>query len=389
MFEDILMYLNPVQDELAEIAASHWGMQLQVHSSTGIPCDWDDFQIAFFSVEETRNSIHSSGFSSGPDNVRRAFYSLYPPGKNITILDLGHISQGASPKDTYVAMRKTMDCLLKKNKIVFILGAHKDLIYTQFTGYQEMEQTVNMVCLSHTMDISPGEEELRSDNYMGSIIMHQPNFLFNLSVYGYQEYYVSPAKLSLMEKLYFDFYRLGSFRDNPRHAEPVIRTGDIVTIDLGSLKHSDFPAQYEPLPNGFTSEEICLLARYAGMNDKLSSIGIYEYNALSDKKALGAGLISQILWYVTEGILNRKNDFPSRSSEDYLRFHVMLDEGKHEINFYKSRKSGRWWMEVPYPPQKGIKFERHTLVPCSEEDYKDALKNIIPDRWLLAYNKLF
>jgi hypothetical protein len=46
-------------------------------------------------------------------------------------------------------------------------------------------------------------------------------------------------------------------------------------------------------------------------------------------------------------------------------------------------------MEVPYPPQKGIKFERHTLVPCSEEDYKDALKNIIPDRWLLAYNKLF
>ncbi len=32
-----------------------------------------------------------------------------------------------------------------------------------------------------------------------------------------------------------------------------------------------------PSPNGFYGEEICQMARYAGMSTKLTSFGIYDY----------------------------------------------------------------------------------------------------------------
>ena len=67
----------------------------------------------------------------------------------------------------------------------------------------------------------------------------------------------------------------------------------------------------------------------------------------------------------------------------------LFASNKYEINFYKSNKSDRWWMEVPYPPDKNLKFERHTLIPCSYKDYEIACKDEIPDRWWQTYQKLY
>ncbi|MCX8081485.1 MAG: arginase [Bacteroidia bacterium] len=391
MFEDISFFLKPTDTSLANLAESSWGEQLLIHTeNSGLGFDEQEFDMAMVVVEESRNAPGlESGFLSAGQKIREYLYRMFPPDKNIRLLDLGDIHEGHEPKDTYFALRKVIDLMVRKNKFLFIIGSHKDLIYSQFAGYQDLEQTVNMVCLSHVVDISLEEAPLQRDNFLTSVILHQPNYLFNLSIYGMQEYYVNPKKLNLIDKLFFEAYRLGEFRDNPRNAEPIIRSADLLTIDLGAMKYSDFPAQYVPMPNGFTSEEICLLARYGGISDKLSTLGIYEYNGLKDTMGLGASLISQIIWCAMDGYRFRKNDFPSRSSDDYMQYHVLLEDGKYEINFYKSKKSGRWWMEVPYPPQKGIKFERHTLIPCSEEDYQLASKNEVPLRWLLTYNKLF
>jgi hypothetical protein len=65
-----------------------------------------------------------------------------------------------------------------------------------------------------------------------------------------------------------------------------------------------------------------------------------------------------------------------------------LDDFKDEVIFYKSNKSERWWMEVPYPPQAGSKYERHHLVPCDMQDYEQAMKNEIPNLWWKTYQKL-
>ena len=55
---------------------------------------------------------------------------------------------------------------------------------------------------------------------------------------------------------------------------------------------------------------------------------------------------------------------------------------------YKSDKSGRWWMEVPYPNSENLKFQRHLLVPCTYEVYQDAVKSDMPNLWWKTYQKL-
>ena len=71
-----------------------------------------------------------------------------------------------------------------------------------------------------------------------------------------------------------------------------------------------------------------------------------------------------------------------------MKFTVHLDDFKDEVIFYKSDKSDRWWMEVPYPAQKGSAYDRHHIVPCDKTDYDRAMKNEMPDLWWKTYQKL-
>jgi len=73
---------------------------------------------------------------------------------------------------------------------------------------------------------------------------------------------------------------------------------------------------------------------------------------------------------------------------DYKKFTVVMEESNNELVFFKSNKSSRWWMEVPFPPNNETKYERHYLVPCNKEDYENAMKNELPNLWWKTYQKL-
>jgi hypothetical protein len=120
----------------------------------------------------------------------------------------------------------------------------------------------------------------------------------------------------------------------------------------------------------------------------LSAIGFFEINPKKDKRGQTAHLVAQMIWYFIDGYYKRYQDFPFRKKGDYLKYRVSIKEHKNEIVFYKSKRSDRWWMEVPYPTQKKLKFERHCLVPCSYKDYEAATREEVPDRWWQSYQKL-
>jgi hypothetical protein len=222
---------------------------------------------------------------------------------------------------------------------------------------------------------------------LSKIILYQPNYLFNFSNIGYQTYFVDPAAIELMQKLFFDSYRLGLVRSNMEETEPIVRNADIVSFDISAVRKSDAPGNYNAGPNGFSGEEFCQIARYAGLSDKVSSVGFYEYNPDYDNRAVTASLVAQAIWCFIDGVTHRKNDLPSSLNPNFLKYRVFISENKHEIVFYKSNKSDRWWMEVPYPNNKS-KYERHHLVPCSYADYHIACNEGMPDRWWQTYQKL-
>jgi arginase family enzyme len=348
----------------------------------------ENIHMALIGICESRNSENNTGCKLAPDYVRDFLYKLYGTGFPLQVADLGNINPGHSTDDTYYALRSTIDFLIRKNIIPIIIGGSQDLTYAQFLGYKDLEQTINITAIDSIFDLGNPDEDITNHSYLGKIILHQPNYLFNYSNIGYQTYLVDQNSLEMMNRLYFDVYRLGQIRDKIEEAEPIIRQSDMISFDISAIKHSDAPANPNASPNGFYAEEACQIMRYAGMNDKLSSIGIYEINPDFDTSGKTSHLAAQMIWCFFDGFYNRKNDFPSRSNPDYLRFHVVLQDEKYEINFYKSKKSDRWWMEIPYPPQKGLKFERHTLIPCSYKDYELAVNNEIPDRWWQTYQKL-
>jgi len=348
----------------------------------------ENIHMALIGVCESRNSENNKGCKLAPDSVRDFLYKLYGTGFPLQVADLGNINPGHSTDDTYFALKSTIDVLIRKNIIPIIIGGSQDLTYAQFLGYKDLEQTINITAIDSIFDLGNPDEDITNHSYLGKIILHQPNYLFNYSNIGYQTYLVDQNSLEMMNRLYFDVYRLGQIRDKIEESEPIIRQSDMISFDISAIKHSDAPANPNASPNGFYAEEACQIMRYAGMNDKLSSIGIYEINPDFDTSGKTSHLAAQMIWCFFDGFYNRKNDFPSRSNPDYLRFHVVLQNEKYEINFYKSKKSDRWWMEIPYPPQKGLKFERHTLIPCSYKDYELAVNNEIPDRWWQTYQKL-
>lgn len=385
---DIQHFFSPLDFNKTDYTESQIGQVVSAYFTDSDFPDIANADMAIVGVCESRKAAYNTGCALAPNTVREYLYKLYQGSFRANIIDLGNIEQGHDVEDTYFALKSTVDYLIRNNVIPIIIGGSQDLTYAQFLGYEKLEQTINVAVVDSAFDIGNPEEDITNTSYVGKIILHQPNYLFNYSNIGYQTYLVEPSSLSMMNKLYFDSYRLGQIRDMIDESEPIIRHADMFSFDITAIKHSDAPANPNASPNGFYAEEACQMMRYAGMNDKLTSIGIYEINPDFDVNGKTSHLAAQMIWCFVDGFYNRKSDFPSRSSSDYVKFHVVLQDEKYTINFYKSKKSDRWWMEVPYPPTKGLMYERHTLLPCSYKDYELAINNEIPDRWWQTYQKL-
>ncbi len=348
-----------------------------------------DYDIAIIGVMEQRGNVGNDGCGSAPDRIRERLYSLFHRfGENTNLLDLGNILAGNTYKDTYFALTAVITELVKKEVIPVIVGGSHDLTYANYQAYESLEQVVNLVCIDRTIDLGLIQKDITEDNFINKIIMHQPNFLFNFSSVGYQSYFVDKEIDSMMERMHFDAYRLGFVRDNIEEMEPIVRNADILSFDVNAIKSSEFSGYAQPNPNGFLSDEICRVSRYAGLSDKLSSFGLYNYNPVHDTTGNGAMLLAQMIWYFIEGFRERKGDYPIANKSKYTKYHVALENGEHELTFYKSDFSGRWWMDVPHPSDLKSRFIRHQMVPCSYSDYERALNGEVPDRWYQTFQKL-
>ncbi|HRE73290.1 MAG TPA: formimidoylglutamase [Flavobacteriales bacterium] len=357
------------------------------HRSGDFP-DLNGMDIAIIGVMEERNSYANKGCSKAPDEVRKFLYELSPAGHDYKIADLGNIKAGATIEDTWYAVSQSVAFLIKRNILPIIIGGSQDITFANYLAYEKLEQTINMVTIDSRINLGDVEDQISSRTFLGKIIMHQPNYLFNYCNVALQSHFADARSLELMDKLYFDNYRLGELRKDITACEPLIRNADILSFDLSAIRHADAPGNAESGPNGLFGEEACQLCRYAGMSDKLTSAGFYELNPARDSHGQTTHLVAQMIWYLVDGYYNRKKDFPIGDRSLFTKYRVTSPQFDHEILFFKSNRSDRWWMDVPYPPDKRLKFERHHMVPCSYQDYLQASEGEMPDLWWRTYQKL-
>jgi len=340
----ILDFCTPVNnDQLDLVDGFSQNMMGSILADRNV--DLDGADLALIGVEEDRNSVKNTGCASAPDHVRRQLYNLNQGNYKCSLIDLGNIKQGASINDTYFALSNIVTELVQKNIVPIIIGGGHDLSYSQYLGYEKLNQTVDLVVVDSKFDITNNEDGIDSQSFLNNIIMHQPNYLFNISILGYQTYYVDQPSIETLEKLFFDVHRLGKVRANLEEVEPLVRTADMVSFDISAIKQSDAPAYPHPNPNGFSGDEACRIARYAGMSDKLTSIGFYEINPEYDRSNQTAMLASQMIWYFIDGFYNRKNDLPIKEKKEFVKYTASIKDHAHQMVFYKSKKSSRWWMD--------------------------------------------
>ena len=381
-------FLSPVSDvvlahnELLSMQAL--GRKLKVHSAqNGIP-DLEGVSVALIGVLENRNDINYIGEEFQLNEIRKSFYALFPGSWNTKIADLGDINRGEAVEDTYFALKTTVSILIQKKVIPIVLGGSQDLTYAIYRANDNLMPMVNIVNVDSRFDLGDSTKAIKNNSFVGKIILDQPYNLFNYAALGYQTYFNSQEEIDLMERLYFEAYRLGEISNDITLAEPVMRDANIVSLDLGAVKASEVSLKQRLSPNGLDGKEICAIARYAGISNKVSTFGIFEYKPSYDDEVTSM-LIAQMLWYFIEGVNCRVKDDDFLDDNNHQKFTTLADA--EELVFYKSTQTGRWWIEIPFLANVNNKLKKHTLLPCTHKDYLEACNGKIPNRWYKAYQK--
>ena len=349
--------------------------------------DLTNIDIAILGVPEARYSENNDGSSAAPDEIRKEFYKLFYWKNDISILDLGNLKIGKTVEDTYSILSDIIAYLIEQKVIPVILGGSNDLAFANYQAYAKLEKVVNIVAVDSKFDLGNEKDPISSEGYLNKIVLQQPNYLLNYSNIGYQTYLNSQEDIELMKQLFFETYRVGILRKDMEEIEPIVRNAEMLSIDVSAVRQSDAPGNANSSANGFYGEEICHIALFAGLSDKLSSFGIYEYNPVHDYNTQTSQLMAHILWYFVEGFSHRQNDILFKDQDQYLRHAVPVTNALTELIFYQSKKTGRWWIEVPFFHVKTQQDKKYFL-PCSQADFDIACKDVIPERWWRTYHKL-
>ncbi|MDX2196795.1 MAG: formimidoylglutamase [Cytophagales bacterium] len=384
--EQLKIFFDMVNEEVYETIQdpNSFFHHIRIHSDT-LP-DWKNADIALIGLVEDRGNIYTSGISLSPDQIRKKLYRLKRGTRNLRVADMGNLRNGIKLEDTYMRITEVCEILLSHQVVPVLIGSTHDMDYGQYLAYQKFEKNISITNIDAILDLESNSYHGQNKHHTHRILVHEPNYLFNFSNIGYQTFLNDAENLQILEKLYFENHRIGIVKEKIEDMEPIIRQADMLTVDITAVRVSDAPGNPNATPFGLTGEEICRLMWYAGMSNKLSSLGIYEYNPAEDQKGQTASLIATMIWYFVEGYYNRKTDLDFEGRH-YIKYIVAMDQEPHKIIFYKNIINEMWWMEVPFPTEKGT-LQKVSVIACSYSDYQTANSGELPNRWISTHAKL-
>ena len=375
--QDLLQFFEP--EHFIESKEANFYQPLQIGAN--IKCatqkgfDWAEAEIVIVGCGEWRGNIDGTEYVQTPNEIREEFYKMYYWHTNVAIADAGNIMQGANVDDTRAALLTVLSEIHSAGKVALILGGSHDLTLQQYEVYKKAGKNAIATVADMLIDLDE-QEAVTATSFLMDMLTTTPNFMEHYSHVGFQSYYAHPKMLETLDKLRFDFYRLGKVHEDMEEIEPVLRKSNILSIDMNVVRFCDAPANKNGSPNGLNGEEICRLARYAGMSNALTSIGIFGFNSSEDRYHMTSRLVSQMMWYFVDGYLVRKTEAQLTNRDEFLVFNVAFTE--INATFLKSKRTNRWWMSLP----------DKVFVPCSYNDYLLASSDAIPERWLREQERL-
>lgn len=378
---EVLDFFEPVDIERIKGEAGFdentWSQAILVNMGEGI--DISARKIVILGIERPDND------DSGSYAIRKYLYRLGKPEYAEHLADLGNFKFGYQEKD-FETLGFVLSELITNNHLPVIINGSQEITWAQYLAFSYLKDYVNLASFDSRIDFNMREnKKMLPDNFLQKILMAEPSYLFGYANIGYQSHFTAQPIVDFLENLYFDLHRLGEVQDNPAELEPLLRSSHFASWDLSAIRQSDAPGTLSPSPNGFYSEEACLLCRYSGIGSNMRSIGFYNYIPDKDRDGQTAHLAAQMIWYFVDGVINQYPESPQENKEDFIKFITSIQDNHYQIVFYKSKRTDRWWMEVPIN-EKEFSGSRH-IIPCSYSDYLTATREEIPERWMNAVKK--
>ncbi len=402
---NLSIFFQPVTPALYQSvdAANSFFRAIDVYSDA-FP-DYEAADIALLGITENRGTSDNQGVAQAADAVRRALYPLKKGSANYEIVDLGNLNNGHSLEETYTRVREVCSMLMAHNTFPVLIGGSHDIDYGQYLAYENLDRLVSLMTVDASIDIQiRPESEVEgnmSKHHLHHILTHDKNYLLNYSHVAYQSYLVDAQAPSMLERFYFDTYRLGAVQQGVETLEPVARQADMLSFDVSAIKGTDAPGNVNAPAFGISGQEACQLCWYAGHSEQLSSAGFFEYNPQEDDaRHTTASVVATMVWYLIEGFYHRtyEDDF---EGHDFVKYLVPMNAMPEQITFYKSKRNEKWWMEVPCVHDKKRETlsvdedgmltsplrARRSIVPCDPSDYEKAVQGELPDRWIQHHAK--
>lgn len=380
---DVRHYFEPVNFEVySESNKPAWkysmGESIEKVTNTFTIEKFAKLDLVIFGVpfDSTKSDSYTT---QAPDKVRQQFYCLTKPQSKLNIVDFGNVKPSTSLKGNYKALRDIVEYLNELNIPSLVIGGSQDLSYGISEAYKS-NKLFTYTTIDSVFDIKKGKESFNSKNYLSRIFSSNPD-IFQFSLLAYQGHFVSPERIAKTKGINYHV-RLGQIRDNILEAEPVLRNSDVLSFDIGAIKNSDIPGGNGMNPNGLRSEEACQLAKFAGLSERLKVFGIFEFDPEKDKYDLTAKLSAELLWYYIDGMVNRKSLSEFSSKEKLIVYQVDVKDVSKPLVFLKNEKTSQWWMQI-----RAFNNEKITL-SCTEEEYRQACNNDIPEIWLRYVQKI-
>lgn len=386
---DLSVFFEPVSVEISQLRerlpATSWGKNLPCYDSI-FPA-WEYADLVLIGCKESRGSDRE-GMAEAAQAVRNRLYALSMPDEAVTVVDLGNLKAKESPEKYYESLGYVLQQLNQMGKIAILIGGSQDLTIGQFQAYDGLETPIQYVQIDSRLDVEDASLSLNHLSYNHYLLEQYQQQIFQYTNLGYQSYFVSQEHRNELSDKACLLQRYGDLHANIRETEPSLRTANIVSFDLSSIRHADAPASYNPSPGGFSAFEACRMARYAGLGYRIDSLLLSEFDPQQDPNEQTALLLAMMIWYFVEGFYNRKEDQPLADRSNLRKYSVRLHASVTYINFFEHPQTGRWWMEVPYPDALEDPKQHNLLVPCSKKDYEFAQQDDIPERWWKVFTKL-
>lgn len=348
--------------------------------------------------DQPNTSIHSSDIiiigidekegESVSNLVRQKLWGLsaipYSKGR---LFDAGNIPSNLSLAQQYQTIENVSELVAESKAHLIFIGASQEFTSKAYAGWKNNQNLLRLAIVDCKIDWDGSIDDFHSDNFANTLLDEPYEKLVELSFIGIQGYLTpQPAQQKVLRRKH-ELIRLGNLRGNIRESEPLLSDAHLVSFDISSVRASDAPGTRIDNPNGLYAEELCALARYAGIGQNNKFFGLHGFNNTATIPGQTLMLAAQTIWHYIEGVSHRKAENPLKNSPYNKKYVVSTNVADIEMVFYKSEQTGNWWFELPVLNKQKVTRGK-ILVRCNASDYVSASNGDIPLRWMRWYQKV-